>query len=116
MVSLLRANHPEMNERELFEKAREQTRFHYQWLVVNDFLIQICGREAVQDALRASGMFDNRAPFMPLEFSTAVYRFGHSMVRNEYDFNLNFGRGPSPDYKSCRLCIVVCFYWKRSHQ
>jgi hypothetical protein len=28
--------------------------------------------------------------FMPLEFSVAAYRFGHSMVRAVYDFNLNF--------------------------
>jgi hypothetical protein len=28
--------------------------------------------------------------FMPLEFSAAAYRFGHSMVRNTYNYNLNF--------------------------
>ena len=30
---------------------------------------------------------------MPLEFSTAGFRFGHSMIRNAYDYNRNFGRG-----------------------
>ena len=29
---------------------------------------------------------------MPLEFSVAAYRFGHSMVRAAYDHNRNFGR------------------------
>jgi hypothetical protein len=28
--------------------------------------------------------------FMPLEFSVAAYRLGHSMVRARYDFNVNF--------------------------
>jgi hypothetical protein len=30
--------------------------------------------------------------FMPLEFSVAAYRFGHTMVRAAYDHNRNFGR------------------------
>ena len=31
---------------------------------------------------------------MPVEFSVACYRFGHSMIRNVYDYNRNFGRKP----------------------
>jgi hypothetical protein len=30
------------------------------------------------------------ALYMPLEFSVAAYRFGHSMVRSSYDYNVNF--------------------------
>jgi hypothetical protein len=55
----------------------------------------------VQD--RASHFFKFRAEFdsrrqntrlgnaLPLEFSAAGYRFGHSMVRGAYDYNRNFG-------------------------
>ena len=28
--------------------------------------------------------------FLPLEYAVAAYRFGHTMVRNRYTFNLNF--------------------------
>ena len=31
---------------------------------------------------------------MPVEFSVACYRFGHSMIRDLYDYNRNFGRKP----------------------
>jgi hypothetical protein len=32
----------------------------------------------------------NGMPFMPVEFSVAAYRMGHSMVRNSYNFNRVF--------------------------
>ena len=96
VVELLRANDASASERDLYIEARKQTKFHYQWLVVNDFLQTICGSGAVNQALRAPDFFEKGKVFMPLEFSTAVYRFGHSMVRNEYDFNRNFGRAENP--------------------
>ena len=33
-------------------------------------------------------------PFIPVEFSAGAYRFGHSMVRESYDYNRYFGPGP----------------------
>ena len=94
IVERIRADRPGLDEKTIFEEARQQTRFHYQWLVVNDFLPTICGKAAVMQALAAPGFFEETGVFMPLEFSTAIYRFGHSMVRNLYDYNQNFGRSP----------------------
>ena len=39
------------------------------------------------DAAAASPQVARATPFMPVEFSAAAYRFGHSMVRDDYDLN-----------------------------
>jgi hypothetical protein len=83
------------DDAEVFARARQLTEWHYQWLVVNDYLKTVARRGVVEDVL-ANG--DPRfAPrdgevFMPLEFSVAGFRFGHSMVRRDYDHNRNFGK------------------------
>jgi Animal haem peroxidase len=83
------------NERETFERAQQLTRWHYQWLVVNDFLRTITTAGTVDDVLLGGPKHyepSDGEPYMPLEFSVAAYRFGHSMVRAAYDHNRNFGR------------------------
>lgn len=89
-----------------FSSAQTLTRLHYQWLIVEGYLKGVCDPAVVERVLenRASHFFKFRAEFdarrqnsrignaLPLEFSVAGYRFGHSMVRALYDFNKNFGR------------------------
>ena len=67
---------------ELYEKAREHVTWHYQWCVVHDFLTTMCGQRVVHDIL-ANGRkvyCHVSDPYIPVEFSVAAYRFGHSMV------------------------------------
>lgn len=83
------------NEVELFERARKLVQWHYQWLVVHDFLRTVTLSGVVDKVLLRGPQFyalRNGEIFMPLEYSVAAYRFGHSMVRAAYDFNRNFGR------------------------
>ncbi len=86
---------------ESFEQIQQRVRWHYQWLVVNDFLMRVCGDEVVEEILpgRTSTPLASqqepqlhffkyrRQPYMPIEFSAAAYRFGHSMVRPIYRLN-----------------------------
>lgn len=75
---------------DIFVEAKRIVIRHYQWAVVNDFLRRICGKPTV-DAARLSINVPVGGEFrMPAEFAVAAYRFGHSMIRNEYWVNLNF--------------------------
>lgn len=77
-----------------FEKARDATRLHYQWLVVNDYLKTIADPQIVDAVLHAGlSRYKFAGGFMPVEFSAAAFRFGHATIRSSYDFNENFGRG-----------------------
>lgn len=95
VVDWVRKHEPEnaTDNQTLFVRAQNLVRWHYQWLVVNDFLKTLTVQGTVEDIVNKGLKFyklGNRPIFMPLEFSVAAYRFGHSMVRAAYDFNLNF--------------------------
>jgi Animal haem peroxidase len=79
-----------------FEQARLLTTWHYHWLVVHEFLPQIVGQPMVDDVLRNGRRFYKprmREGFIPVEFQTGAYRFGHSMVRPSYRANLSGDKG-----------------------
>jgi Animal haem peroxidase len=95
-VGWVRRHEPQhTDDKAVFERARQLVRWHYQWIVINDYLATIA-LPGVVDQVLAEGnkLYDKRAGevYMPLEFSVASFRFGHTMVRGAYDFNRNFGR------------------------
>ena len=76
---------------EIFAEAQRVVRWHYQWLVLHEFLSKTVGRETADDVL-ANGRKHftwRHEPYIPVEFSVAAYRFGHSQVRPTY--RANFG-------------------------
>jgi hypothetical protein len=93
-----------------FPRVQQQVRFHYQWILLHDFLPTVIAKEVLEEVLpldkskkpivdKAKLKFFHYkdAAFMPLEFSAAAYRFGHSMVRPGY--RLNTGVKPIPIFK-----------------
>jgi hypothetical protein len=81
------------DEKARFEEAQRLVRWHYQWLVMNEFLPRLVGTN-LADATMASPpfLFETDHAFMPVEFSVAAYRFGHSQVRPGYALR----PGPNP--------------------
>ena len=78
-----------------FEQLQERVRFHYQYVVLNDFLPRIVSADVLNE-LKTGPDYDRHkikyfhwkhTPFMPVEFSVAAYRLGHSMIRPGYRLN-----------------------------
>ncbi|GGU33038.1 peroxidase family protein [Lentzea flava] len=83
----------------LFRAAKELVVRHYQWMLKTDHLPRIIDPAIVDDVFTNGRRFfevpgkhygrDN-TPTMPIEFSVASYRFGHSQVRGAYQWNRVF--------------------------
>lgn len=99
----------------LLQEAQRLVRWHYQWIVVRDYLPRVVdgdsgdgstlGHGVVGDILQYQAYATSEGrqvsvcrphlqfyrwhvePFIPVEFSVAAYRFGHSMVRPSYFIN-----------------------------
>lgn len=90
-------------EGDLFEAAQRIVRWHYQWIVMHEFLSKIVGEATAKRVFASSAGGKaptinrehfkwRRRPFIPVEFSGAAYRFGHSMVRTAYGIKRREGR------------------------
>src|SRR3954447_13786792 len=82
-----------------FDKAREIVTKHYQWAIRTDYLTRICHAGTVADVfdhhrkIFEVGAAPTQMPTMPIEFSVAAFRLGHSMVRPFYSWNSVFDDG-----------------------
>lgn len=83
-------------DRSPFEQARELVIWHYQWIVLYDFLTRILDKDQLETVLQKGRRFYKfrEDPFIPVEFSVAAYRLGHSMIRAVYDYNRVFTPRP----------------------
>lgn len=81
---------------EVFEEAQQLVRWHYQWIVLHEYLPTVCQGPVVEATLDERELFTvdtGEQAYMPVEFAGAVYRFGHSQARFEYEINDEFGTG-----------------------
>ena len=85
----------EENDKMEFREVQQLVRFHYQYVVLNDFLPRFVHSSIIED-LKTGGHYDRSKlkffhwkndPFIPVEFSVAAYRMGHSMIRPGYRLN-----------------------------
>jgi hypothetical protein len=83
------ARHRGVPEAEVFRTAARETRWHYQWAVLDEFLPSLVGRPLI-DEIVADGPQWFRPDgdvFIPLEFADAAYRYGHCQIRHTYRLN-----------------------------
>jgi hypothetical protein len=82
-----------------FAKARELVTKHYQWMLRTDYLPRICAEGVVNSVFTNGrkafevGIPATEVPTMPIEFSVAAFRLGHSMIRAAYNWNKVFDDG-----------------------
>jgi len=90
------------NPRVEFKDIQQMVRWHYQWVILHDFLPRILDLEVLKQVLpgyKRHRPFDDcfkpnleifkwrKSAFIPIEFTAAAYRFGHSMIRPIYRLN-----------------------------
>lgn len=105
VAASISVDQPSLSPADRLKATQQQVRWHYQWIVVHEFLTKITGGTTlVEELLPARTIIGPGAtgtirrpdlqffawddsPYMPVEFSVAAYRFGHSMVRPAYLLN-----------------------------
>ena len=97
MVAELKRLHPDIKGTRLFNDARNEVRWAYQKLVIEDFLPRIVKGEVLADLQKAKSSQERQGLYalytedkrinLPREFVVAAYRFGHSGVRFGYRLN-----------------------------
>jgi Animal haem peroxidase len=84
LVDRLRADGAD--EHSLFQQAQRALTWHYQWVIIKEFLPQLAGSELVNTILASGPRFyrPEGTPYIPVEFADGAYRYGHSQVRETY--------------------------------
>lgn len=111
-VAFLRAHNALVDQGRTFHEARAALSQHYQHIVIHDFLNRIADKATVDGILQKGNRFYDVLDepfFVPLEFTTAAYRFGHCMVRTKYDFNLNFNSSGVTGTQPANLGLLFTF-------
>jgi len=75
-----------VSEADLVAEARRALTWHYQWVMLFDFLPATIGEERTRKLLKDGPRFfqPTGTIAIPFEFADAAYRFGHSQMRQAY--------------------------------
>jgi hypothetical protein len=74
----------------VFSEAVRQLQWHYQWIILHEFLPALVGATLAADVVDKGPQWfrPDHGGFIPLEFADAAYRYGHCQIRHRYQLNL----------------------------
>ena len=63
--------------------------WHYQWILLHDYLPGLIGPELTTELSNEAPRFYTLGgePYIPFEFADAAFRYGHSQIRHRYAIN-----------------------------
>jgi hypothetical protein len=78
---------------EVFAAARRGTVWHYQWVILNDYLPRLVSPGLAEEVLEQGPRFYRPGddPRIPFEFADAAFRYGHGQVRDDFRLNAESG-------------------------
>ncbi len=79
MVDHLRAGDCPPN---VFEAARREVIWHYHWIIIHDYLYKMMDKSIYSKIRSEGGQFYRWPTALPLEFTGAAFRVGHSQSRD----------------------------------
>jgi hypothetical protein len=96
-------------EAQVFDTAARELLWHYQTVVLREFLPSLIGADLTELIMRGDRRYyrPHDQPFIPLEFADAAYRYGHSQIRHRYQLNAAGGAVPIfPDLLGFRPIVA----------
>ncbi len=93
VATQMRAQHPSWTDEQLYQSARQTVIGEIQSITYNEFLPALLGRDALN---QYRGYQENVNPSIANEFSTAAFRFGHSLLDSEISRLNNDGSQAAP--------------------
>jgi Animal haem peroxidase len=83
-------------EESLFEEARRSATWHYQHVILREYLPGLIGAQLTAELLeRGPQLYRiDGDPYIPFEFADAAFRYGHAQIRDRYRINAHFGPCP----------------------
>jgi hypothetical protein len=83
-------------EQDVFEGARRIASWHYQHVILREFLPGLIGADLTAELLDGGPRLYRveQGSYIPFEFADAAYRYGHAQIRDRYQVNEGFGPCP----------------------